>query len=490
MLGKLRKLGVFVALISGFLLPGGTARAEPSSFWQPTLDSAQRLAAHTQRLVLVYFHADWCRACVSMDQQVFGHPEAAGRILAGFVPVRINVDHFPATARQYGVTALPTTVVISPQGALLGAIAGHAEPTAYLAQLDQVAAQAARRSSSANGHPSPAANPRAPADMAVPFDHRRAPAGAQDRALWSEPRSAMASPSPMASPAGPPTPRGYSPGPAGSNAGTPDAPQLGAGPSAARPQLGLPQTVGPESSGPQPGAPRSVGPQPFGPQSFASQSARPQSGRPEGAGPSGSPTAGATRWGSATPGPSAPAAPDTRAPAGAGTGARAPVAPGGGASQAQVIPAGHPPLGLDGCCPVTLVEQQKWVVGDRPWGAFHRGRTYLFVGPDQQRRFLADPDRYAPVLSGYDVVAALAGRHVPGLREHGLFFDGHVYLFADEASLEEFSSRPEHYADPAWQAMGKTRPQGSPSVEESSKGWFHWVFKWPPVPPPPPTRSR
>jgi len=160
-----------------------------------------------------------------------------------------------------------------------------------------------------------------------------------------------------------------------------------------------------------------------------------------------------------------------------------------------VIPTGNPRLGLDGCCPVTLVEQQKWIAGDRRWGANHRGRTYLFVGPEEQQRFLADPDRYAPVLSGYDVVAAEAGRLVPGLREHGVFFDGHVYLFADEDSLLQFSARPEHFADRAWQAMGKTRPKGaqardSAGTQSGSKGWFHWVFKWPPVPPPPPTRTR
>ncbi len=53
------------------------------------------------------------------------------------------------------------------------------------------------------------------------------------------------------------------------------------------------------------------------------------------------------------------------------------------------------PLALDGFCPVTLAEKHQWARGNRRFGVIHRGRTYLFAGPDEQRRFMADPDRYA-----------------------------------------------------------------------------------------------
>ncbi len=45
------------------------------------------------------------------------------------------------------------------------------------------------------------------------------------------------------------------------------------------------------------------------------------------------------------------------------------------------------------------------------------------------------------------------GRSVSGCREHGLQFDGHVYLFTDESTLEKFRSNPRYYADRALQAM-------------------------------------
>ncbi len=109
--------------------------------------------------------------------------------------------------------------------------------------------------------------------------------------------------------------------------------------------------------------------------------------------------------------------------------------------------------GLDGMCAVELTERQKWVAGDRRWGAYHRGRLYLFAGEVQQQRFLANPDYYSPVFSGYDPVVALKeGRFVPGRRQHGAFYNRRVYLFASEASLAEFYQAPERFQSAATQA--------------------------------------
>jgi YHS domain-containing protein len=118
------------------------------------------------------------------------------------------------------------------------------------------------------------------------------------------------------------------------------------------------------------------------------------------------------------------------------------------------LPKGDPNFGLDGFCPVSLCERQQWVPGDRRWGLSHRGRTYLFAGPEEMKRFNADPDRYAPVISGNDVVmAAEQGQFVRGLREHGVFFGRRVYLFSSEESLEKFAKNPKNYANQALEAL-------------------------------------
>jgi YHS domain-containing protein len=117
-------------------------------------------------------------------------------------------------------------------------------------------------------------------------------------------------------------------------------------------------------------------------------------------------------------------------------------------------PTSNVPLALDGYCPVTLAEQEKWEKGDVRWGVEHRGRLYLFQSPQYQQQFLADPDRFSPVLSGYDPTRYIDfGEMVPGRRRHGMWFRGKIYLFTDESSLDRFSQNPEYYAQRTHEIM-------------------------------------
>lgn len=123
------------------------------------------------------------------------------------------------------------------------------------------------------------------------------------------------------------------------------------------------------------------------------------------------------------------------------------------APPAPQLPPGAPPLALDGYCPTTLVEREQWVMGDVRFGAIHRGRTYLFLGPNEVQKFLADPEKYAPVLSGNDPVMAMDNQQlVPGRREFGVYSDNRVYLFANEASRQRFEQNPRRYAAETLQA--------------------------------------
>jgi YHS domain-containing protein len=120
-----------------------------------------------------------------------------------------------------------------------------------------------------------------------------------------------------------------------------------------------------------------------------------------------------------------------------------------------LVPASQaPPVALEGYCPVSLLEQRKWLRSDPQFGAIHRGKTYLFATEDAQRKFLANPDGYSPALSGFDPVAfAQRGEMVEGKRSFGITFNRQIFLFADEASRNTFEQSPQSFAAVAYQAM-------------------------------------
>jgi protein disulfide-isomerase len=124
----------------------------------------------------------------------------------------------------------------------------------------------------------------------------------------------------------------------------------------------------------------------------------------------------------------------------------------------QMVPVGAAPVkGLDGYCPVTLVEKRIWRKGDVRFGAVHRGRTYLFGSEEAQKQFLANPDHFAPILSGLDAVQYSSnGRTVEGKRDFGVVYRGQVYLFENAASRDAFEKAPDRFVTAAQQAMLKS----------------------------------
>ena len=109
------------------------------------------------------------------------------------------------------------------------------------------------------------------------------------------------------------------------------------------------------------------------------------------------------------------------------------------------------PTGLNGFCAVQLMENESWVNGDSRWAAEHRGRVYLMSGADQHQLFLANPDRYAPVLTGNDPVLAVdEGRQEQGRTNHCIVYDGHLYSFSSASTLTRFRQNPKRYT-----AIGK-----------------------------------
>jgi YHS domain-containing protein len=129
------------------------------------------------------------------------------------------------------------------------------------------------------------------------------------------------------------------------------------------------------------------------------------------------------------------------------------------------LPAGSPPLCFDGCCPVTLKTLNKWAYGNPQFGAVHRGRTYLFTGPQQREQFLAAPDAYSPVFAGKDPVLLLDNQiSQDGSREYGFRYGDEFYLFASKETKAKFEASHQTYAAGVRQAMSQLNTVGDGMV--------------------------
>ncbi len=118
-----------------------------------------------------------------------------------------------------------------------------------------------------------------------------------------------------------------------------------------------------------------------------------------------------------------------------------------------------PPVGLDGYCGVTLIEDQRWVRGSREFGCIHRGKLYLFASRDHLERFKMAPDMFSPLLAGADPVTWYSsGQLTDGARKHGVFYGDEgeptvIVLFESQENLQKFEADPSRYLQSVRQAM-------------------------------------
>ncbi len=90
---------------------------------------------HSERPVLVDFHADWCGPCHAMAPIL----EQVAKERDDIVVAKVDVDANPRTADAHGVQSIPTLLVFR-DGHVIGSIVGAQPRAAIEAALDEALA--------------------------------------------------------------------------------------------------------------------------------------------------------------------------------------------------------------------------------------------------------------------------------------------------------------------------------------------------------------
>ena len=510
------------ALLVGMamLAAASTVAAQQAVRWQTNLEAARQTAVQTNRLLLVHFWSETCEPCARMDRDVFSRPDVAAALEPNYVPVKINVRQFPMTAQQFRVTSWPTDLVVTPHGQVLDRSVGYQPAGAYVSRLNQVAAlartqPASPQTASAYNASQPAPRPAWDSQTVSPPPAQAAYSPGQ---AASPPTQALSQKTTTTTPA-----MDYGVSPTTAPAAGQRWPGETSAPSTQSPQTGGSAPVWQRSPAAQAAAEESTrrygsavsagngggqGPGAVLPGRFSSPPLQQAAANANGSaysggldpqGQRGHPPQMGPSWPSALPpraedpatgaaqgapigGMTAQNPPETRVSGAQGASPDMATQPvptvptGGGYTRPEpprasgAAPRANPPLALDGYCAVSLTEKERWVRGNPRFGVIHEGRTYLFAGPEEARRFYNDPDRYAPVASGNDVVLlAERGERVPGRREHGAWYEGRVYLFASEDSYSKFAADPRRYAASV-SSNGSSRDGASSASSSDASG--------------------
>ena len=394
--------------------------------WHADLTQAKTASQVSRRPVLVLFVAAWSEASIDHDKTFLASEEAVALLTACFEPVRIDVDVDPATMSRLQVVHLPCVCVVDSDERVLARFDCPPSSVAFVA----AAGRAAQEAAVACAGPLPKAPPVvAPAAVATPGQAAAPPAASQS--VPAPPATENATTTPALATTPPQWPAEVVAAPLGAAASAP-SPPVATGPTTTiEPSAPTAPSPAPAPSGLASALPNWLSPKPAEPVSPTTVTpAEPAEKKTTGFWATvqkpftslvGKPPKPATE----------PAAPSEM--------------PSTGVAGSE--PGGSMPVGLEGYCAVSLVDKRLWVEGRAKWGVRHRGRTYLFAGPEEQKAFLANPDRYAPGLAGDDpVLATDLGRKVPGQRQYGVSYRSKVYLFSSPDTKAAFEANPQKYS--------------------------------------------
>ena len=142
-------------------------------------------------------------------------------------------------------------------------------------------------------------------------------------------------------------------------------------------------------------------------------------------------------------------------------------------------------VGLNGYCPVCVIEAKKWEKGSPNIVSIYDGTTYRFPSDAIKQKFDASPAKYVPALGGDCTVCyAKAGKRVPGSVRHGTLHNNRLFLFPSAKELEAFRANPSEFENVdlaaggdcvVCLAKGKKHVPGSPQHTEFHNG-FRYLF--------------
>jgi YHS domain-containing protein len=136
---RVSRLGWPCALILTLVLtariPPTAARAGDAPIpWRGGYEAARAEAQRQNRPLWVQFTGPWCLFCRRMERETFSRPEIVA-LSRDFVPVKVQTDEREDLAEHFAIDGLPATVVVAPDGRVLGQHVGFAEPDEFLAFL-------------------------------------------------------------------------------------------------------------------------------------------------------------------------------------------------------------------------------------------------------------------------------------------------------------------------------------------------------------------
>ncbi len=129
--------------VTSFKVVAAPEEKAKENTWHTSLPKAMAEAQQRKTLILVDAYAEWCGWCKKLEKDTLSNAEVQTR-MKEFTLLKIDTDKQPQLAQRYGVSGLPTTLILNPQGEVVLSKPGYMPPEPYLTLLAKALKQQAK----------------------------------------------------------------------------------------------------------------------------------------------------------------------------------------------------------------------------------------------------------------------------------------------------------------------------------------------------------
>ena len=115
--------------------------AAASGVWMTDYADAVKLASRTKLPLVLHFDATWCGACRRMESEVLNRSDVRNQLGRTVIGCRIDADLRKDLIAEFGISTLPTEVIVQPDGSRGSRFVGYVSLSSYKSRLKRIAEQ-------------------------------------------------------------------------------------------------------------------------------------------------------------------------------------------------------------------------------------------------------------------------------------------------------------------------------------------------------------
>lgn len=109
--------------------------------WMTSYEAASKVAIRHKLPMVLHFEAPWCGACRQMESTVLNTNSVKSKLGTQVIGVRLNADTNKHLIAKFGISTLPSEVVILGDGSQGDKFVGAISLSSYVSRLDRISGQ-------------------------------------------------------------------------------------------------------------------------------------------------------------------------------------------------------------------------------------------------------------------------------------------------------------------------------------------------------------